>query len=65
MVLRGPGWTLDGMDGFSRSTIEPGKMSGQLCVRNHRFTMQHLLTLAGVRLDAGVVPGRLSNHQGR
>ena len=30
-----------------RITIEPGKMGGQLCIRGHRFTVEHLLTLVG------------------
>jgi uncharacterized protein (DUF433 family) len=41
------GGTLDGMERFDRITIEPGKMGGQPCIRGHRFTVEHLLTLVG------------------
>lgn len=30
-----------------RITIEPGKMGGQPCIRGHRFTVEHLLSLVG------------------
>ncbi len=32
---------------FDRLTIEPGVMGGQPCVRGHRFTVGHLLSLVG------------------
>lgn len=32
---------------FDRITIEPGKMGGQSCIRGHRFTVEHLLSLVG------------------
>jgi uncharacterized protein (DUF433 family) len=35
------------MDGLDRITIEPGKMGGQPCIRGHRFTVEHLLSLVG------------------
>jgi uncharacterized protein DUF433 len=35
------------MAGADRSTIEPGKMGGQPCIRGHRLTVEHLLTLVG------------------
>jgi uncharacterized protein (DUF433 family) len=34
---------------FDRITVEPGKMGGQPCIRGHRFTAAHLLSL----VDAG------------
>lgn len=45
--LAGLGCTLDGMERLDRITIEPGKMGGQPCIRGHRFTVEHLLTLVG------------------
>lgn len=30
---------------FERVTVEPGKMSGQPCIRGMRFTVAHLLRL--------------------
>lgn len=30
---------------FERITVEPGKMSGQPCIRGMRFTVAHLLRL--------------------
>lgn len=38
MVLRGLGWTMDGIDGFNRITTEPRKMGGKPCIRGHWFT---------------------------
>jgi uncharacterized protein (DUF433 family) len=38
---------LGAMGVFDRITIEPGKMGGQPCVRGHRFTVEHLLSLVG------------------
>jgi uncharacterized protein (DUF433 family) len=38
---------LDGIERFDRITIEPGKMGVQPCLRGHRFTVKHLLTLVG------------------
>ncbi len=35
------------MEGLDRITIEPGKMGGQPCIRAHRFTVEHLLSLVG------------------
>jgi uncharacterized protein (DUF433 family) len=35
------------MEGLDRITIEPGKMGGQPCIRGHRFTVEHLLSLVG------------------
>jgi hypothetical protein len=32
---------------FDRITIEPGRMGGQPCIRRHRFTVEHLLSLVG------------------
>jgi uncharacterized protein (DUF433 family) len=32
---------------FDRVTIEPGVMGGQPCIRGHRFTVEHLLSLVG------------------
>jgi uncharacterized protein (DUF433 family) len=46
-ALRLSGCTLDGMERFDRITIEPGKMGGQPCIRGHRLTVEHLLTLVG------------------
>jgi uncharacterized protein (DUF433 family) len=46
-ACRIPGCRLDGMERFDRITIEPGKMGGQPCIRGHRFTVEHLLTLVG------------------
>jgi uncharacterized protein (DUF433 family) len=37
------GW----MEGLDRITIEPGKLGGQRCIRGHRFTVEHLLSLVG------------------
>jgi uncharacterized protein (DUF433 family) len=34
-------------EGLDRITIEPGKMGGQPCIRGHRFTVGHLLSLVG------------------
>jgi uncharacterized protein (DUF433 family) len=53
------------MEGFDRTTIEPGKMGGQPCIRGHRFTVEHLLTLVGGGLDTGADPGRFPVHRGR
>jgi uncharacterized protein (DUF433 family) len=30
---------------FDRTTVEPGKMNGQPCIRGLRFTVAHLLRL--------------------
>jgi len=38
---------LVGMAVLDRITIEPGKMGGQPCIRGHRFTVEHLLSLVG------------------
>ena len=35
------------MEHLDRITIEPGKMGGQPCIRGHRFTVEHLLSLVG------------------
>lgn len=35
------------MTELDRITIEPGKMGGQPCIRGHRFTVEHLLSLVG------------------
>jgi uncharacterized protein (DUF433 family) len=35
------------MDELNRITIEPGKMGGRPCIRGHRFTVEHLLSLVG------------------
>jgi uncharacterized protein (DUF433 family) len=35
------------MEGLDRITIEPGKIGGQPCIRGHRFTVEHLLSLVG------------------
>ena len=35
------------MEGLDRITIEPGKLGGQRCIRGHRFTVEHLLSLVG------------------
>ena len=35
------------MDDFDRITVETGKMGGQPCIRGHRFTVEHLLSLLG------------------
>jgi uncharacterized protein (DUF433 family) len=35
------------MEGLDRITIEPGKMGGRPCIRGHRFTVEHLLSLVG------------------
>lgn len=35
------------MEVLDRVTIEPGKMGGQPCIRGHRFTVEHLLSLVG------------------
>ena len=32
---------------FDRITVEPDKMGGQPCIRGHRFTVEHLLSLVG------------------
>src|SRR5580704_6869220 len=45
--LKLPDCKLDAMEGFDRITIEPGKMGGQPCIRGHRFTVEHLLSLVG------------------
>jgi uncharacterized protein (DUF433 family) len=37
----------DRMSVLDRITIEPGKMGGQPCIRGHRFTVEHLLSLVG------------------
>jgi uncharacterized protein (DUF433 family) len=35
------------MEILDRITIELGKMGGQPCIRGHRFTVEHLLSLVG------------------
>ena len=35
------------MADLDRITVEPGKMSGQPCIRGHRFTVGHPLNLVG------------------
>jgi uncharacterized protein (DUF433 family) len=35
------------MQTLDRITIEPDKMGGQPCIRGHRFTVEHLLSLVG------------------
>lgn len=50
LIPWGIGWAVDmlgGMAVFDRVTIEPGKMGGQPCIRGHRLTVEHLLTLVG------------------
>ena len=37
----------DGIGRFDRITIELGKIGGLPCIRGHRFTVEHLLTLVG------------------
>lgn len=46
-ACRVPGGTLDGMESSDRITVEPGKTGGRPCIRGHRFTVEHLLTLVG------------------
>ncbi len=43
---------------FDRITIEPGKMSGQPCIRGYRFTVSHLLkSLMVLKTRAAVLEG--------
>lgn len=43
---------------FDRITIEPGKMSGQPCIRGYRFTVSHLLrSLAVLKTREALLEG--------
>jgi len=43
---------VDHVPGFPRFTIERGKMSGQICVRGYRFTLNQLLEMIADGMNA-------------
>ena len=53
------------MERFDRITIEPGKMGGQPCIRGHRFTVEHLLTLVRARWTLEQIRADFPVHRGR
>jgi len=53
------------MEGFDRITIEPSKTGGQPCIRGHRFTVEHLLTLVRARWTLEQIRADFPVHRGR
>ena len=41
--------------GFPRFTLEPGKMGGQACIREYRFTLDQLLEMLSEGMTASEI----------